>query len=91
MSTWIEEHPEATRLERIKAMAHSLVGCATGPSGSTLEYYGLEEDFEIAEEPLETCHAFDAIVVRCVDCDWYVGADEPDEEGRCDSCHQEEE
>lgn len=82
---WIEEHPDATRLERIKALAYSLIGTADAPSGSSLSEFGLEEDFEITNEPLETCQAFDEIVMRCAGCDWWCDASLMNGE-YCDDC-----
>ena len=87
MTTWIEEHPSATRLERIEALAHALIGRAEMPSAALLEYYGLEEDFELTDEPTETCLAFDAIVMRCEACDWWCEAEDV-EDGKCSECRE---
>lgn len=85
--TWIEEHPNATRLERIKMMAHDLVGCATGPSSFTLEWFGLPEDFEVTDEPIETCREFDAIAMQCENCGWWEDGDDVSaHDGECSDC-----
>lgn len=91
MSSWIEDHPDAPRIDRILALAKSLVGTAEEPYESTLEWYGLEEDFNITDEPMETCLQFDAIVMRCPQCDWWVASEELEETGFCEDCVGQEE
>jgi hypothetical protein len=84
--TWIETHPNATRLQRVEAMADALVGASGNPTEFTLAWYGLEPDFDITNESEEITSAYDAIVTRCTVCDWHVDADEVDAEGRCEDC-----
>ena len=85
IQSWIENHPNATQLQRVEALAYSLIGTASEPHSSALECYGLPEGWTITDEPLETCLAFDDIVMRCCDCDWWCSSDEL-EDGICDSC-----
>lgn len=87
MSTpsWIENHPNATHLERIEALAHSLIGTASEPTGFALDWYGLPEDWLITDEPLETCLAFDDVVMRCESCDWWCAAEDL-EDCVCSEC-----
>jgi hypothetical protein len=69
--SWIEKNPDATHVERIKALAQSLRDTASDPNEFQLEYFGLPLDWNITDEPLETCQAFDALVMRCEACDWW--------------------
>jgi len=72
---WIEEHPNATRLERIEALAHSLIGTAVAPPDASLSDFGLEKGFDISNEPAETRQAFDEVAKLCDDCGlWYSPA-----------------
>ena len=47
--SWIEQHPNATQLERVVALAHSLPGTAPQPTATALEWYGLPEEWDISE------------------------------------------
>lgn len=87
--SWIELHPDATRKERIVAMAKTLVGTSQDPTWHTLEEYGLEEDFDIGCEQLEYCLAFDAEAIRCTSCDWWVSPFEIDDNGECNECQND--
>jgi len=82
---WIYNHPEATRLDCVKALAYSLIGTADDPNDAQLEYYGLPEYWTITDEPMETCLAFDDIVMRCEVCDWWC-ATEDLEDDVCSEC-----
>lgn len=84
--SWIDEHPGVPRIDRILALAESLIGTAGEPNKSTLEWYGLEDDFDIIDEPMETCLQFDAIVMRCEGCGWWVLTEELDGTGFCEDC-----
>lgn len=83
--TWAEQNPNATRVQRIEALARSMAGTAPQPSEATLEWYGLEPDFEITDEPIEHCRAFDEICMRCESCDWWCETYEL-EDGVCEDC-----
>jgi hypothetical protein len=85
-STWLDNHPNATRLERVEALAHSLIGTGEEPRANALDWFGLEEDFDITLEPMETCRAFDAIVMRCERCDWWCATRDLDDKGICSEC-----
>jgi hypothetical protein len=85
--SWIEEHPDAPRLDRIMALAKSMIGTGEEPRAHKLEWFGLEEDFDITEEPMASCHAFDAIVMRCDNCDWWCAAEDM-EDGVCSECRE---
>lgn len=89
--TWLELHPEATRLEKIEALAHDMIGQSEGPNSYQIEAFGLEEGFEITNEPYEMCVAFDAIVMCCNGCGWWTDAGEMDEDGNCEECAEDEE
>lgn len=86
MESWINKHPNATRKERIAQLATLLIGSAEEPSGADLDWAGLEEDFSIYDEPLETCQMFDEIVMRCNGCDWWTDSDYLSENGYCEDC-----
>lgn len=88
-NTWAEDHPDATRLYRVRALATSLIGHATGPNEHSIEWFGLPEGWVIDDEPLEICQAFDAIVMRCAGCDWWCAANELDDHDRCSDCSEE--
>lgn len=84
-TNWIENHPNATQLERVQALAYSLIGTASEPHGSALDYYGLPEKWTITDESMDICLAFDDIVMRCEDCDWWCSTDNL-EDGVCSEC-----
>jgi hypothetical protein len=86
--SWIKEHPEATHIEKIRALAFSLIGEANEPSAARKEAYGLDEDWEITDESNETCREFDSIVMRCEGCDWWCETEEVDEDGLCPDCRE---
>jgi hypothetical protein len=87
--TWIERNPDATRIERIRQLAHELIGTANDPHEFLLESVGLEPGFYIVDEPMEHCLAFDEIVLRCDGCDWWTDADFMDEYGFCEDCSED--
>jgi hypothetical protein len=87
--TWIERNPNATRIERIRQLAHELIGTAREPSEWLLEYVGLEPEFVIYDEPMKHCLAFDEIVMRCEGCDWWTDTDAMDEDGYCEDCSED--
>jgi hypothetical protein len=84
--SWIEEHPNAPRLDRIMALAKSMIGTGEEPRANALAWFGLEEDFDITEESMETCRIFDAIVMRCESCDWWCATSDLDKHGVCSEC-----
>lgn len=85
--TYLELYPNATFKQRVEALAQALVGHATGPSSYQKEYFGFNEDWDITDEDLEICLAFDAIVTRCEDCDWWISRYEYDQQGGiCEEC-----
>ena len=88
--TWIEENPNATRLERVLKLTEHLRGTCQEPSEFQLEDVGLEDDFSIYEESSEICASFDDQIVRCQECDWWIDPGECDDKGRCDSCSTED-
>lgn len=85
MDNWINNHPNATQLERVQALAYSLIGTANEPRAAQLDYYGLPEEWTITDEPMEICLAFDDIVMRCEDCDWWCSTGDL-ENGVCSEC-----
>ena len=84
--TWIEQHPDATKLERVTAYARSLIGTSGMENSSLKEWFGFDAEWDISDEPFDVCTAFDYVVMRCVDCDWWCAAEDVDDGGQCDEC-----
>jgi hypothetical protein len=76
-----------TREEKIKELAHDLIGSS---GMSDLETY-MEDEGEIQDITLDEFKMIDEIVFKCTCCDWWCGEDEKEtnenDEWVCRECH----
>lgn len=87
---WIEKNPNATKEEKILAMAEALIGSSCDPSENMLLSFGLtENDWPLQDDPPGVCSRFDSIAMRCSECDWWVDASEVNEDGACQECQDQ--
>lgn len=87
--TFIQKNPNATTKEKAVAVAESLVGSATEIYAIDAESFGLPEGWDIIDEPVEVCEAFDQVAMRCEDCGWWFNADDISG-GVCNECNPQE-
>ena len=84
--TWIEENPDASQLARVQAYARSLIGTADTSGSALKEFFGLEDEWDITDEPYEVCVVFDSITMRCECCDWCCDTNDLNPDQYCTEC-----